>query len=69
MRKSDTAGRTTAIGRAAASVIGLTAVSAAAWIAGWGLIAALAALGAFALGAATAGTDTRSAGNWTPRPR
>jgi hypothetical protein len=45
--------------------IALAIACAVAWIVGWNTVAAVAGLGAFAVGATVAGTDSRVRGDWT----
>ena len=47
----------------------LVVVSALAWVVGANAVSAIAGLSAFALGAAAAGVDSRTPGNWTSTPR
>jgi len=45
--------------------IALAIACAVAWIVDWNTVAAVAGLGAFAVGATVAGTDSRVRGDWT----
>jgi hypothetical protein len=57
-----------ALGRGGLAFVVLTLACAAAWAAGWGIVAAVSGLAAFAIASAVAGVDSRRAGDWTSVP-